>query len=67
VTCRPGDAPDVTVRLDAEKLDCHRLAVEAQAFAAALLTPEHRVLRDQPERASLSVVLNISRLDAALA
>jgi four helix bundle protein len=39
---------------------CYRVAVEAQALAVGLLAPEYRVLRDQLERASLSVVLNIS-------
>jgi four helix bundle protein len=60
----PAAAATVTAttvtRLDAEKLDCYRVAIEAQALAMRLLAPEHRVLRDQIERASLSVVLNIS-------
>jgi four helix bundle protein len=46
--------------LDAEKLDCYRVALEAHAQASALVPEHRRVLRDQLERASLSVVLNIS-------
>ena len=47
--------------LDAEKLDCYQLAVEFQALAAGLL-PKHgyAALRDQLDRASISVALNIA-------
>ena len=48
------------VLLDAEKLDVYRVALEAQAQAVTLVPADNRVLRDQLERASLSVVLNIS-------
>ena len=51
---RPGPA------LDAEKLDVYRVALEGHAQAAVLVPVDRRVLRDQLERASLSVVLNIS-------
>jgi four helix bundle protein len=52
-----GSSP---VALDGERLDVYRVAVEAQVTAATLIPAEHRVLRDQLERASVSVVLNIS-------
>jgi four helix bundle protein len=60
VTSTPVDTAAPAVRLDAEKLYCYRVAVEAQVLAVALLAPEYRVLRDQLERSSLSAVLNIS-------
>jgi four helix bundle protein len=46
--------------LDVERLEVFHVAVEFQAAAARLLPTGHAVLRDQLERASLSVVLNIS-------
>ena len=47
--------------LDAEKLDCYRLAVEFQSLAARLVSHRHQaVLRDQLDRASVSIVLNIA-------
>ncbi|SRR6266581_1890308 len=47
--------------LDAEKLDCYRLAVEFQALATRLVPRRnHGVLRDQLDRASVSIVLNIA-------
>jgi len=47
--------------LDAEKLDCYRLAVEFQSLAARLLPRRgHAGLRDQLDRASVSIVLNIA-------
>jgi four helix bundle protein len=47
--------------LDAEKLDCYRVAVEFQALAARLVPRRHQaVLRDQLDRASVSIVLNIA-------
>jgi four helix bundle protein len=47
--------------LDAEKLDCYRLAVEFQALAARLLPKRgHSSLRDQLDRASVSIALNIA-------
>jgi four helix bundle protein len=48
------------VRLDAEKLDCYRVAVEFHALAVELLPKGHAILRDQLERASLSIVLNLA-------
>ena len=47
-------------RLDAEKLDCYHVALEFQALAAGLLPGSERVLRDQLERASVSIVLCIA-------
>lgn len=46
--------------LDAEKLICYRLALELQVLIGTLVPAQHRVLADQLERASLSVVLNIA-------
>jgi four helix bundle protein len=47
--------------LDAEKLDCYRVAVEFQALAGRLVPRRHQAtLRDQLERASVSIVLNIA-------
>lgn len=46
--------------LDAEKLVAYRLALELQVLIATLIPAQHRVLADQLERASLSVVLNIA-------
>jgi four helix bundle protein len=66
-TATPGPVPASAVHvrvsrqapaLDAERLDVYRIALEAQVQAAALVPEDRRVLRDQLERASLSVVLN---------
>ena len=47
--------------LDAEKLDCYRLAVEFQALATRINPRRSQaVLRDQLDRASVSIVLNIA-------
>jgi four helix bundle protein len=47
--------------LDCERLDCYRIAVEFQTIAARLVS-NRRVgaLRDQLDRASVSIVLNIA-------
>ena len=47
--------------LDCERLDCYRVAVEFQTFAARLVS-NRRVgaLREQLDRASVSIVLNIA-------
>jgi four helix bundle protein len=58
-TVAPVTCTDVPA-LDAEKLDVYRVALEAQALVAHLLTAVHRILRDQLERASISSVLNIA-------
>jgi four helix bundle protein len=46
--------------LDAEKLRVYHLALDLQVMTSVLVPSLHRVLRDQFERASLSVVLNIA-------
>ena len=47
-------------RLDAERLDVYAVAVEFQLLAAGLLPRRQAILRNQLERASVSVVLNIA-------
>lgn len=56
---RPADDHS-DVRFDAEKLDVYAVAVQAAIAGLSLLPPEQRVLRDQLERASTSVVLTIA-------
>jgi len=58
-TSEPLACADVS--LDAERLDVYRVAVEFQVLATGLL-PGRRwpVLRDQLERASASIALNIA-------
>lgn len=46
--------------LDAEKLVCYDLALELQVLCGTLAPAGHRVLQDQLERASLSIVCNIA-------
>ncbi len=46
--------------LDAEKLTVYHVALELQCMANTLVPSVNRVLRDQFERASLSVVLNLA-------
>ncbi|MCL4817817.1 MAG: four helix bundle protein [Vicinamibacteria bacterium] len=46
--------------LDAEKLDCYRLAVAFQPLAAELVAKAGYNLRDQFERAALSIALNVA-------
>ena len=50
--------PARPVQLDAEKLQVYSVALELQVLCATLVPPQHRVLQDQLERASLSVVCN---------
>jgi four helix bundle protein len=48
-------------RFDAERLDCYRVALEFQALAATLVPRRgHSALRDQLDRASISIALNIA-------
>jgi four helix bundle protein len=48
-------------QLDAERLDAYRIALEFQALAVDLVPRRgHPELRDQLERASISIVLNIA-------
>jgi four helix bundle protein len=46
--------------LDAEKLVVYAVALELQALCATLVPAAQRVLHDQMERASLSIVLTIA-------
>jgi four helix bundle protein len=47
--------------LDAEKLDCYRIALEFQVIAGQLVPKRgYAELRDQLDRASISIVLNIA-------
>jgi len=47
--------------LDAEKLDCYRIALEFQGIAGQLVPKRgYAELRDQLDRASISIVLNIA-------
>jgi four helix bundle protein len=54
-----AEAADPKV-LEAEKLRVYHLALELHSLASTLVPTMNRVLRDQFERASLSVVLNIA-------
>ncbi len=54
-----SSAPESHV-LDAEKLTVYRVALELQCLANTLVPSVNRVLRDQFERASLSIVLNLA-------
>jgi hypothetical protein len=47
-----------TPATDAEKLDVYRVALAAHAQTTRILAGKHRVLRNQLERSSLSVILN---------
>jgi four helix bundle protein len=51
-----SDAPEP--QLDAAKLHCYQVALELHAQCSVLVSMLHRVVRDQLERASLSVILN---------
>ena len=51
--------PDPAPLLDFERLDVYRVALEFQALASSIQLPQgRRELRDQLERAALSIVLN---------
>jgi four helix bundle protein len=58
----PDAAPDARdAFLDCERLDCFRVAVEFQTLAAELVSLRGLgCLRDQFDRASVSIVLNIA-------
>jgi 23S rRNA-intervening sequence protein len=52
-------APDAGPLLDFERLDVYRVALEFQALATSIALPAgRRELRDQLDRAALSIVLN---------
>lgn len=57
---RAADRGDASRVLDAEKLTVYHVALELQCMANTLVPSVNRVLRDQFERASLSVVLNLA-------
>ena len=58
---RPGLTSGDESPLDAERLDVYRGALECQALTTALaLGRGRRELRDQLDRASMSIVLNIA-------
>jgi four helix bundle protein len=46
--------------LDAERLVVYDVALELQVLSCTLVPANHRVLQDQLERASLSIVCNIA-------
>ncbi len=46
--------------LDAERLDCYRVALEFHRMTPRLLAKGHRELRDQLQRAALSINLNLA-------
>ena len=52
-----GD-PSVSLVMEAERMRVYQLALELQCHANTLVPSVHRVVRDQFERASLSIVLN---------
>jgi len=54
----PTDAELDGVQLDASKLHCYQVALELHTQCSVLVAVLHRVVRDQLERASLSVLLN---------
>jgi four helix bundle protein len=57
----PTPDADAPAYLDCERLDCYRVAVQFQVLAAALgRRPRLGSLRDQLDRASVSIVLNIA-------
>ena len=60
-TPNPDRLRDSSLFLEYERLDCYRLAIDFQAIAARLCS-ERRLgaLRDQLERASVSIALNIA-------
>jgi four helix bundle protein len=59
-SARAAPAPDHEPRLDPERLDCYRVALELNVLAARLVPRGHRDLRDQLTRASLSFSANLS-------
>ena len=54
----PSDADLDHVQLDANKLHVYHVALELHTLCAIMVAPLNRIVRDQLERASLSVVLN---------
>jgi len=58
VAAVPTDEALDAVHLDASKPHCYQVAMELHAQCSVLLAFTHRGVRDQLERASLSVLLN---------
>jgi four helix bundle protein len=57
----PSTTPIAAPYLDCERLDCYRVAVEFQVLAATIgRRPRLGSLRDQLDRASVSIALNIA-------
>lgn len=56
----PDPDPGTEAQLDARKLHCYQVALELHALCSTLVALLNRILKDQLERASLSVVLNIA-------
>ena len=55
----PAAPADSAPLLDFERLDVYRVALEFQALASSIALPQgRRELRDQLDRAALSIVLN---------
>ena len=54
----PSDESLDAVQLDASKLHVYQVALELHTQCSVLVAVLHRVVRDQLERASLSIVLN---------
>jgi four helix bundle protein len=59
---RPVGGPDPVAYLDCERLDCYLVAVEFHSIAARMVSNRSlgTALRDQLDRASVSIVLNIA-------
>jgi four helix bundle protein len=60
VGARASDEALDEVQLDAAKLHCYQVALELHTQCSVLVASLQRIVRDQLERASLSVVLNIA-------
>ena len=56
----PTDEELDAVQLDASKLQVYQVALELHSLCATLVALMNRIVKDQLERASLSVVLNIA-------
>jgi four helix bundle protein len=57
----PSDHDLDATELDAAKLHCYQVALELHSLCSTLVASfSNRIVRDQLERASLSVVLNIA-------
>ena len=54
----PSDQSLDEVQLDAAKLHCYQVALELHTLCSVLVASLNRIVRDQLERASLSIVLN---------